>query len=126
MNAGLKVVGEGMRLEECVVCDGAEGVVFPAKFLLQLQGLLESSLFVRRLSAGIEQRSVCSIFGLQTSFLHLEETHSIIKDCIICWLKLGNFKGSSRKMVLCMLNRSGTRSDMSEKTLNTHAIPTSL
>lgn len=45
VNTGLKVVGDGVCLEKGVVCDGAEGVVLAAEFLLQLQRLLETGLF---------------------------------------------------------------------------------
>lgn len=64
MNAGLEVVGDGVGLEQRVVRDGAQGVVFAAEFLLQLQRLLQAGLFGWRLGAGVEQRGVggvCSI-----------------------------------------------------------------
>lgn len=64
VNTGLEVVGDGVCLEKGVVCDGAEGVVFAAELLLQLQGLLKTSLFGWRLSAGIEQRGVSSICSI--------------------------------------------------------------
>lgn len=44
VNAGLEVVGDGVRLEKGMVRDGAQGVVFAPEFLLQLQRLLEASL----------------------------------------------------------------------------------
>ena len=61
VNAGLKVVGDGVRLEKGVVRDGADGVAFAMEFLLQLQGLLEAGVLGRRLGAGVEQRGVGSI-----------------------------------------------------------------
>lgn len=42
---GLKVVGDGMCLKKSVVRDGAEGAVFAAEFLFQLQRLLKTGLF---------------------------------------------------------------------------------
>lgn len=65
----MEVVGEGMRLEKGVVRDCAEWVVFAPQLLLQLQGLLETRLFVRRLGARVEKCRVSSIRGLQTPFL---------------------------------------------------------
>lgn len=73
VNAGVEVVGESMCLEEGVVRDGAEWVIFATQFLLQLQGLLETSLFGQRLSTCVEKCSVGSIAGLQTPFLQLED-----------------------------------------------------
>lgn len=64
VDTGLEVVGESVRLEKGVVCDGAEGIVFAMEFLLQLQRLLETGLFGWRLSAGIEQRGVCRICSI--------------------------------------------------------------
>ncbi len=64
VDTGLEVVGDGVRLEKGVVCDGAEGEVFAPEFLLQLQGLLETGLFGWRLSAGIEQRCVGRIVSI--------------------------------------------------------------
>lgn len=72
VDAGVEVVGEGVCLEKRVVRDCAEWVTFAPQFLLQLQGLLETSLFVRRLSTRVEKCSVSSICGLQTPFLQLE------------------------------------------------------
>lgn len=45
VNTSLKVVGDGVCLKKSVVCDGAEGAVFAAEFLFQLQRLLKTSLF---------------------------------------------------------------------------------
>lgn len=64
VNAGLKVVGDGVCLEEGMIRDGAEGVVFTTEFLLQLQCLLETCLFEWRLSAGIKQGGVGGICGI--------------------------------------------------------------
>lgn len=72
----MEVVGEGVRLEERVVRDCAEGVIFATQFLLQLQGLLQTSLFVRRLGARVEKCGVSSICGLQTAFLQLEDAQN--------------------------------------------------
>lgn len=72
----MEVVGEGMRLEKRVVSDCAEWVIFATQFLLQLQGLLETSLFVWRLSTRVEKCSVSSICGLQTPFLQLEDVQN--------------------------------------------------
>ncbi|TNN75939.1 hypothetical protein EYF80_013909 [Liparis tanakae] len=58
VNTGLEVVGDGVRLEEGVVRDGAERVVGAAEFLLQRHGLPEAGLFGRRLGAGVEQGGV--------------------------------------------------------------------
>lgn len=69
MNAGVEVVGEGMRLEKGVVRDRAEWVIFATQFLLQLQGLLETGFFGRRLSTGVEKCCVGRICGLQAPFL---------------------------------------------------------
>lgn len=85
VNASVEVVGESMRLEEGVVRDGAERVIFATQFLLQLQGLLETSLFGQRLSTCIEKCSVGSIGGLQTPFLQLEDAQR------------GQFKGMAQK-----------------------------
>lgn len=73
VNAGLEVVGEGVCLQKGVVGDRAEWVIFVMQFLLQLQGLLETGLFVWRLSTRVEKRSVGSICGFQTPFLQLED-----------------------------------------------------
>ena len=45
MKTGLKVVGDGVRLQKGVIRDGAEGVVFTTEFLFQLQSLLKADLF---------------------------------------------------------------------------------
>lgn len=45
VNTGLEVVGDGVCLKKSVVRDGAEGTVFAAKFLFQLQRLLKTGLF---------------------------------------------------------------------------------
>lgn len=84
VNTGLKVVGDGVRLEKSVVRDGAEGVVLTTEFLLQLQCLLETDWFGWRLSAGVEQRGVSGIYRSQTSLLHLEDTHKITRNYITC------------------------------------------
>lgn len=76
MNAAVEVVGEGMSLEKRLVRDCAEWDVFATELLLQLQGLLETGLLVRRLSTGVEKCSVSSICGLQTPFLQLEEAQN--------------------------------------------------
>lgn len=76
VNAGVEVVGEGVCLEKRVVRDGAEWEIFATQFLLQLQGLLETSLFVWRLSTRVKKCSVSSICGLQTPFLQLENAQN--------------------------------------------------
>lgn len=73
-NAGLKVVGDGVCLEEGMVCDGAEGVALVAELFLQLDRLLETGSFGWRLGTGIEQCSVGGICSHQTALLHLECT----------------------------------------------------
>lgn len=65
----MEVIGEGVRLEKGVVRDRAQWVIFATQFLLQLQGLLETSFFGWRLSTRVEKCCVGSICGLQTPFL---------------------------------------------------------
>jgi len=72
------VVGDGVRLEEGVVRDGAERVVVAAEFLLQRHGLLDAGLFGRRLGAGVEQGGVGGVVGLEAALLHLEETRAAL------------------------------------------------
>lgn len=72
VNAGLEVVGDGVRLQKSVVGDGAKLVALATELLLQLQGLLEAGYSERRLGAGVEQGGVGGVGGIQTSLFHLQ------------------------------------------------------
>ena len=73
VKTGLEVVGNGVRLEEGVVRDGADGVVFATKFLFQVQRMLEPGLLPWRLSTGVEQGGVCGVCGNQGPLFHLKD-----------------------------------------------------
>lgn len=73
------MVGEGVRLEESVVRDRAQGAVSAAELLFQIQRLLKAGLFRRRLGAGVKQCGVGCIYGNEASLLHLEQSYTFMR-----------------------------------------------